>query len=191
MSKWTIRGLVFSALFAAVMSALSYLKIQLPFTPIPITLSTLGIMLAGSILGARYGFLAVFLVVALLAANIPTLAGTPGIARLLGPTGGYIWAYPVAAFLIGYFAERMKQDKFTFVKLLAVNFVFGSLFLYPTGVWWLLHNNPSLTLAKALTNGVWPFLPGDFLKALVCAAVTVAVWRVYPTERITGHSLTR
>ncbi|MFC4769583.1 biotin transporter BioY, partial [Effusibacillus consociatus] len=190
MNKWTIRGLVFSALFAAIIMALSYLQIPLQY--LPITFATLGIMLAGSILGARYGFLAVLLVVGLLAAGLPVLAGKggTGLTRILGPSGGFIWAYPFSALLIGYFAQRIRQDRFTFVKLVGINFLFGSLFLYPSGVAWLAYKL-QFPAQKALAVGMWPFLPGDLIKALICAGVTVAVWRVYPPERITGGSLSR
>ncbi|BCJ86781.1 biotin transporter BioY [Effusibacillus dendaii] len=185
MAKWTIRGLVFSALFAAITGALSYLKITLPFSPVPITFSTFGIMLAGSILGARYGFLSMLLVVILEVAGIPLLEGIPGVARIYGPTGGFLLAYPVAALLIGLFVERIKPNRWLFGKLSIVNFLFGSLFLYPSGVAWLAHIY-HFSLAKALAAGFWPFLPGDILKSLLCAAITVAVWRVYPVERVSG-----
>lgn len=190
MRQWTIRGLVFSALFAAIMMALSNLTVILPFTVVPISFINFGAMLAGSILGARYGMFSILLAVAVAAAGLPVIGGKGGAALLLGPTAGFVWAQPFAALLVGYFAQRMAQGKFAFLKLTVINFLFGSLFLYPTGVAWLAYKL-HLPLAKALTAGMWPFLPGDFVKALICAAVTAAVWRVYPTERITGQSMSR
>lgn len=184
MKKWTIRGIVYSALFAAIMMALSWLKFNLA-TGIPITLSTLGIMLAGSILGARYGFFSILLVVILAAAGFPALAGNGGFAILVGPSAGYIWAWPFGALLIGYVSQRL-QGKYVFLKLLLANFVFGSLILYPTGVYWLAHHLHPATLSQALMDGMWPFLPGDLMKSIAAAYVTVAVRRVYPIERITG-----
>lgn len=189
MSKWTIRGLIFAALFAAVMIVLSFLKVNLPFSPVPITFSTLGIMLAGSLLGARYGTLAILLVILMVAASLPVLGGRGGISILVGPTAGYIFAWPFAAFLIGYFAQNMRPTKSAFAKLFAVNFLFGSLLLYPTGAGWMAYVLDMSPLSKVLMAGVWPFLPGDIFKALVCAAVTVAVWRVYPMHRIIGQDL--
>ncbi|WP_018133170.1 biotin transporter BioY [Effusibacillus pohliae] len=190
MGKWTIRGLVFSALFAAITMAFSFLKFKLPFTAVPISFINFGPMIAGSILGARYGFLALLLAVGVAAAGLPVIGGSGGVSLMLGPTGGFVWVQPIAALLIGFFAERMRADRPSFWKLTAVNFLFGSLFLYPTGVGWLAHKL-NLPLAKALVAGMWPFLPGDFLKALICAAVTVAVWRVYPIEQITGQNTNR
>ncbi|MHA6534773.1 biotin transporter BioY [Paenibacillus sp. BAC0078] len=184
MKKWTTRGLIFSALFAAVMIALSFLRISLPFSTVPITMQTLAVMLAGSVLGARYGSLAVLIVIGLTAAGFPVMGGSGGLSVLVGPTAGYIFSWPVVAYLIGLFAERIGQNKYTFVKLLAVNFICGALLVYPGGVWWLAHSTGMTSLSKALTAGMWPFLPGDLIKSVLCAAVVTAVWRVYPIERI-------
>lgn len=184
MKKWTTRGLIFSALFAAVMIALSYLKISLPFSTVPITMQTLAVMLTGSILGARYGSLAVLIVIGLAAAGFQVMGGSGGLAVLAGPTAGYILSWPFVAWIIGFFAERMKQDRYTFVKLLAVNFICGALLVYPAGVAWLAYSTGMDSFAKALTAGMWPFIPGDLLKAVLCSAVVTAVWRVYPIERI-------
>lgn len=186
MNKSGIRGLVFCALFAAIFMALSNLKISLPFTPTPISLINLGTMLAGALLGARLGFFAVLLALAIAAAGLPVVGGAGGLALLLGYSGGYVWAAPIAAGLIGFISERLQQSRFAFIKLTVVNFLFGSLLLYPTGVWWLAHKMGVTSLDKALTLGMWPFLTGDFLKCVVAAAVTVAVTRVYPIERIVG-----
>jgi biotin transport system substrate-specific component len=187
MTKWTIRGLVFTALFAAIMIALSFLKFALPFSPVPITFSTLGVMLAGTFLGARYGALAVLLVITLVAAGYPVLGGRGGISVLVGPTAGYIFAWPFAAFLIGWFSQRIELNKLTFIKLALINFLFGSLLLYPTGAGWLAYSTHMDSLSKVLTAGVWPFLPGDLFKALICAAVATAVWKVYPMDRLIGR----
>ncbi|WNS42510.1 biotin transporter BioY [Paenibacillus sp. MMS20-IR301] len=184
MKKWTTRGLIFSALFAAVMIALSYLKISLPFSTVPITMQTLAVMLAGSILGARYGSLSVLIVIGLTAAGFRAMGGSGGLSVLTGPTAGYIFSWPFVAYLIGFFAQRFKHNKYTFAKLLMVNILFGVLLVYPGGVWWLAHSLDMNSLAKALTAGMWPFIPGDLLKAVLCSAVVTAVWKVYPIERI-------
>ncbi|MDF9839984.1 MULTISPECIES: biotin transporter BioY [unclassified Paenibacillus] len=184
MKKWTTRGLIFSALFAGVMIALSFLKIYLPISAVPITLQTLAVMLAGAVLGARYGTLAVLIVIGLCAAGFPVMGGSGGVAVLVGPTAGYIFSWPVAAFLIGLCSQRMRQDKYTFPKLAAANIVFGALLVYPGGVWWLAHSTGMDSLSKALTAGMWPFIPGDLVKAVLCAGVVTAVRQVYPIERI-------
>ncbi|GAX88953.1 biotin transporter BioY [Effusibacillus lacus] len=190
MNKWTTRGLVFSALFAAIYMALTYGKLYLPISPVPISLSNFGVMLAGSILGARYGFLAVAIVVALAFAGLPVFGGNGGIALLLGPSGGFILMQPFAALLLGCFASGMVRDKLAFIKLLAANFLFGSLFLYPIGLSWLAYKL-NWSFSKAIYSGFLVYMPGDILKAAVCTVVALAVWRVYPTERITGQTLVR
>lgn len=184
MKKWTTRGLIFSALFAGVMIALSFLKLYLPFSAVPITLQTLAVMLAGAILGARYGTLAVLIVIGLAAAGFPVMGGSGGMAVLVGPTAGYIFSWPLAAFLIGLCSQRTRQNKYTFPKLLLANIVFGALLVYPGGVWWLAHSTGMDSLSKALTAGMWPFIPGDLIKAVLCAGVVTAVRQVYPIERI-------
>lgn len=184
MKNWSIRGLIFSALFAGVMISLSYLRISLPFSTVPITMQTLAVMLAGSILGARYGTLAVLIVIGLCAAGFPVMGGRGGLSVLMGPTAGYIAAWPFAALMIGMFAQRMALNKLTFVKLLGVNFVFGALLVYPSGVGWLAYATNMDSLSKALIAGMWPFIPGDLIKAVLSAAVVTAVWRVYPIQRI-------
>ncbi|MDQ0192340.1 biotin transporter BioY [Paenibacillus wynnii] len=184
MKEWSIRGLVFSALFAGVMISLSFMKISLPFSTVPITLQTLAVMLAGSVLGARYGTLAVLIVIGLCAAGFPVMGGKGGVSVLTGFTAGYIWSWPFAAFLIGWFAERMSQTKYTVLKLIVVNFVFGSLLVYPGGVSWLAYTAHIDSLSGALVAGMWPFLPGDLTKAVIVSGVVAAVWKVYPIERI-------
>lgn len=188
MTTWSTRGLIFSALFAAILMALSYVKVSLPFSPVPITFQTLAVMLAGSLLGARYGALSVLLVIGMIAAGFPVLGGRGGVALLTGPTAGYILSWPVAAFLIGYFAQRVRLDQYAIIKLFAINFLFGALFVYPFGVSWLAYSAEITSLPKALTAGMWPFLPGDLLKAFICAAAVVGVSRVYPMGRIIGNN---
>ncbi|HEU4963208.1 MAG TPA: biotin transporter BioY [Bacilli bacterium] len=186
MSKWTIRGLIFTALFAAVLIVLSFMKVSLFFTPVPITLATLGVMLTGSFLGARYGAMSVLLVLLIALVGFPVVGGGGGMALYTGPTAGYVIAWPFAAFFIGWFAQRMEPGRASLVKLTVVNFLFGSLLLYPTGASWMAHVLHSTSAVDVLLDGVLPFLPGDFLKALVCAFVVTAVWRVYPMKRIVG-----
>lgn len=105
---FSVRGLVFSTLFSALLVVSSFFNIHLGFTPIPLSLQNLVVMLAGSVLGAVYGFFSVALVVVLTALGIPLLHGSGGMSLILGPTGGFIWAYPFAALLIGFFVSRVK-----------------------------------------------------------------------------------
>ncbi|WP_373229509.1 biotin transporter BioY [Cohnella sp.] len=189
-NEW-LRGVVFTALFGAMFIAATLIKIPLGFTPVPITLGTFAIMLAGGILGAVYGFWSIFIVVALTATGLPLIGGAGGLAKIFGPTGGYIWMYPIAALLIGLvsdalFSKNRKLSKLQQLLLMLAIFVFGSLLLYVTGVPWLAHVSDNVkydTLSGALAAGMYPFLLGDAIKAVAATLVIVSLKPVLPTIR--------
>ncbi len=138
--KLSLRGIVFSALLAALLVLFGYVSIPLGFTPVPITLQTLAVMLAGGLLGAWYGFLSMALVVVLTAIGFPLLHGTGGLPVLFGPTGGYVIMWPFAALLIGLLLPRIRmRGALGYAAAFLVLEVFGSLLLYVTGVPWLAH----------------------------------------------------
>src|SRR3989338_3067524 len=113
MEKSKLRGMVFAALFAAFTAAVAWFRIPLPFTPVPITLQTLAVLLSGAMLGPYYGALSMIIYLALGAIGLPVFAGgSSGIGALLGPTGGYLLSYPIAAFVIGKMLEKKKLSKF-------------------------------------------------------------------------------
>ena len=97
---------------SAVIAVCARLIVPLPFTPVPLTLANFGVLLVGLTLGSRRGFAAAALYLAWGAMGLPVFASSgPGsIAQMLGPTGGYLWAYPVIAFLAGWIAERGKPE---------------------------------------------------------------------------------
>src|SRR3989338_2599379 len=113
MEKAKLKGMVFAALFAALTGAVAWFKIPLPFTPVPITLQTLMVLLSGAVLGAYYGGLSMIVYLILGAIGLPVFAGgSSGIPALLGPTGGYLLSYPVAAFVVGKMIEKKKLNAF-------------------------------------------------------------------------------
>ena len=113
MEKDRLKGMVFAALFAALTGAVAWFKIPLPFTPVPITLQTLMVLLSGAMLGAYYGALAMLLYLIVGAIGWPVFAGgSSGVGALLGPTGGYLFSYPIAAFAIGKMLEKKKLNLF-------------------------------------------------------------------------------
>src|SRR5881397_3801379 len=106
------RAALFGAvLFAAAVAAASQIAIPLPFTPVPITLQPMLVIMAGMMLGPVAGASSMLLYLAAGAAGLPvfTPMGAPGIARLFGPTGGYLIAYPIAAFISGAIAVRFAS----------------------------------------------------------------------------------
>ena len=125
MEKAQIKGMVFAALFAALTGAVAWFKIPLPFTPVPITLQTLMVLLSGAMLGSYYGALAMIIYLILGAIGLPVFAGgSSGVGGLFGPSGGYLFSYPVAAFAIGYMLQKKRLNAFvryfSFVIVLAL-----------------------------------------------------------------------
>lgn len=189
--KLSLRGIVFSALLAALLVLLGYVSIPLGFTPVPITLQTLAVMLAGGLLGAWYGFLSMALVVVLTAIGFPLLHGTGGLPVLFGPTGGYVIMWPFAALLIGLLLPRIRmRGALGYAAAFLVLEVFGSLLLYVTGVPWLAHVT-GLSFEKAMIAGCYPYLLGDGIKAAVATLIISPVRQVFPPERLTGSSGSR
>jgi len=113
MEKQKLKGMVFAALFAALTGAVAWFKIPLPFTPVPITLQTLLVLMSGAMLGAYYGALAMIIYLILGAIGLPVFAGgSSGFGALLGPSGGYLLSYPIAAFAIGWLIQKKSASRF-------------------------------------------------------------------------------
>ena len=170
------------ALLVAAFSLLTALSAQaaipLPWTPVPITGQTFGVLLTGALIGPRLGALSLALYLLEGAAGLPFFAGgAAGAARLAGPTGGYLLSYPFAAALVGWLAT-CGWDRRPLTMLAAM--LLGSLVVFALGAGWLAHFvGPS----RALTGGVLPFLPGDVLKALLAAGLVPLGWKWLGAKR--------
>jgi biotin transport system substrate-specific component len=176
----SVRNLIVAAMFAALVAIGG--RIAIPLPPVPITLQTLFVMMAGSILGARWGAVSMSIFVLLAAFGAPVLAqGQGGLAALFGPTGGYILSWPVAAFLIGWFTEK-RAPRLSVAYLTAVHVIFGVLLVYAAGVTWLSFVT-GMGWTAALAAGALPFIPGDLVKTAVAAIVALRVYRAYPMIR--------
>lgn len=185
--KLSLRGIVFSALMAAILVIFGYISIPLGFSPVPITLQTLAVMLAGGLLGPLYGFLSITLVVLLTALGFPLLHGTGGLGVLLGPTGGYVIMWPFAALLMGLFLSKVQIRGFKgFLVAFIIIELFGSLLVYVTGVPWLAYRF-SMSLSDAMIQGFYPYIIGDLVKAVFATIIIAPVRVVYPPSRLTGH----
>jgi len=173
------RAIVRIALLAAVIAVLGMLPaIALP-AGVPITAQTLGVMLAGIILGPRHGALAVllFLFVALLGA--PLLAGgRGGLGVLFGPTVGFMLGFIPAALVSGWVMERLKALP-VFAAALVAAIVGGIVVVYACGVLGLMVV-ARISLWQAL-GAAAVFVPGDLLKALATAFIAEASHRSYPS----------
>jgi len=181
----TVRGVVFSALFAALLVVFSFLRIDVG--PVPIVLENIVVFLAGALLGPLYGFFSMLLVVVLVAAGLPLLAGSGGIALLLGPSGGYVVAWPLAALLIGLVVPRLRGNAVgVFIKAFIWMELFGVLVVDAIGAPWLMHVL-HYSVQKTLVSGFYLFLPGDTIKALIVTVIWMAVRQVYPLSRLVGR----
>ncbi|MEK4111249.1 biotin transport system substrate-specific component [Paenibacillus sp. DS2363] len=185
--KLSLRGIVFSALMAAILVLFGYISIPIGFSPVPITLQTLAVMLAGGLLGPLYGFLSVTMVVLLTALGFPLLHGTGGLAVLLGPTGGYVMMWPISALLIGLLLARINIKGVTgFILAFVVFELFGSLLVYVSGVPWLAYAY-KMNLPEAMIQGFYPYIIGDLIKAVFAAIIIAPVRMVFPPQRLTGN----
>jgi biotin transport system substrate-specific component len=155
-------------LAVALTATAAQFTVVLPFTAVPFTLTPLVVILSGAVLGSRLGAAAQM---AYLAAGIaglqvfaPSLVLPPGAGRLLGPTGGYLLAYPMAAFVAGYLAERGFDRSFlrASVALLA-----GLGMIYLGGFAWMTRFAPSV--GAAFAQGIAPFIVADLVKVAIAA----------------------
>ena len=147
-------------------------KIQLPFTPVPITMQTFAVLVIGITYGSRLGAATVVLYLAEGAAGLPVFAGGGGIAYLAGPTAGYLFGFVIAAALVGRLAEYGWDRK---VSTTAIAMLLGNLAIYMPGLLWL---GTVVGYGKVFAVGMLPFLPGDALKLALAAAILPAVWRL-------------
>jgi biotin transport system substrate-specific component len=139
----------------------------MPLTPVPLTAQNLGVLLVGLLLGGRRGFAALMLYLIEGALGLPVFnpTGPGGIAQLFGPTGGFLIAYPLVAFVAGYVFERGAKS---FARA-AVSAVAGEILLFLGGLAWLYAFTHSL--AKAAYLGVYWFIAAEVIKVMVAAAI--------------------
>jgi biotin transport system substrate-specific component len=136
------------------------------------------VLLGGAALGARLGMTSQVLYLAVGLAGLPVFAASPvlpqGFARLLGPTGGYLMSYPLAAFVAGALAERGFDRRYlTSVVAMAA----GLAIIFACGVGWMAFGAPHAGLSTAVRTGLVPFIPADIVKIFLAATVLPAAWR--------------
>jgi biotin transport system substrate-specific component len=162
-TRLTVVGIVG---FALALAAASQVAIPLPLTPVPITLQPLVVVLAGLMLGPAAGAASMVLYLSAGAVGLPVFApiGAPGIARFFGPTGGYLIAYPAAAFLAGALSRRAPSLLGRWLAATA-----GVVVILVGGVAQLAILDASL--GRALVFGLTPFALLDVVKAFVAALI--------------------
>ncbi len=155
----------------ALMALSARLTFYLPFTPVPITGQTFGVLLLGAALGARRGALTMLLYLVEGAAGLPVFsAGGCCVAWLSGPTAGYLWSYPLAAFVVGALAQRGWDRR---PLLAAIAMLAGSGVIYLVGLPWLA---AFVGRDRVVEAGLLPFVAGDLVKIAAAAAVLPSVW---------------
>jgi biotin transport system substrate-specific component len=169
-----------AVLFVTILTAIAaQVSIPLPFTPVPFTLQPMVVLLGGAALGSRLGFTSQMLYLAAGIAGLPVFAASPvlpqAMARLLGPTGGYLLSYPFAAFVVGYLAERGLDRRYlTSVAAMSA----GLSIVFAFGVAWMAWGAPALGLNPSLRAGFYPFVPADIIKVFLAAAILPVAWKV-------------
>ena len=157
-------------------------KAQVPFYPVPLTLQTLVVMVLGAAFGARLATAATVLYLVEGAAGLPVFAGTPekgnGLAYMIGPTGGFLAGFVLAAAFIGWCADR-GLDRSAW-KLTAVLFAGHALIFVPGFVWLAKF----IGVEKAWMAGVAPFYLATVVKTLLAAAIVAGSWKLI--ERLRG-----
>ncbi len=165
-----------------VMAALAQISIKLPFTPVPVTGQTLGVLLVAGSLGAVLGGASMLLYLAEGALGLPFFAeGESGIDRLGFATAsaGYLWGFVIAAVLIGYLAQK-RWDRGVGSAIGA--FLLGEIVIFTIGVGWLAQAI-DVSVLKAMELGLYPFVVGDILKILLAAGAFPLMWRLLKRER--------
>jgi len=170
-----------AVLFVTVLTAIAaQISVPLPFTPVPFTFQPMIVLVGAAALGSRLGMSSQVLYLALGIAGLPLFAASPilpqGAARLLGPTGGYLMSYPIAAFVAGFLAERGFDRRYP-TAVLAM--ICGLAVVFAGGLLWLtIASRPAGGVSAVLAAGFLPFIVPDLLKLLVAAAVMPGLWKI-------------
>ena len=156
----------------------SRVAVPLPFSPVPITGQTLAVLLVGASLGARRGALSLLLYLVQGAMGLPVFAGgASGLVRVVGPTGGYLWGFVLAAFVVGSLAERGWSRRM-YSAVLAMSI--GNAAIYLAGLPWLARFTG---VERVLPLGLYPFVVGDVIKVALAAIVLTTGRRMLPLRR--------
>lgn len=166
-SLWVSKQVALIVGASLLMGVCGRLSVPLPFTPVPLTLANFGVLLIALTLGSRRAAAAMLLYIAEGAMGLPVFspAGPGGVAQLLGPTGGYLMAYPVAAFLAGWIAERGPKNLLRF----SISALIGEILLFIGGIGWLRVVIGG-SMLQAVNWGLYPFAFAEIIKIMTAVA---------------------
>lgn len=170
------KKLALALVMVAVTALLAQLKFPLPWSPVPITGQTLGVLLAGVLLGQWWGGISMGLYAVLGVVGLPLFAGwSHGLSVLAGPTGGYLIGFVLASLFLGHFSDKYVRSR-SFLVMLGLMLFANFVLIYIPGLvqlnrWLVTVKGQSVGLVQLLTMGLIPFLPGDITKAVAAAGI--------------------
>lgn len=174
------RSIALIAIFAALIAALGLMPQLMLATGVPITAQSLGVMLCGTVLGAKRGALAVLLFIGLVALGLPLLAGgRGGLGVFASPTVGFVLGFPVAAFTTGFVMEQMRATPVGLAAGISAA-IGGIVVLYIFGVTGFM-----FVLGKGLTESLivlGAYIPGDIIKVVLAGFITAGLARARPAS---------
>ncbi len=169
--KISTQDMVYAAIFAALISVLSYISIPIPISPVPVTGQSLAVMLAGIILTTKQAGLSMGTFLLLGTVGAPVFSnGRAGIGILVGPSGGYLIGYLAGAVVISLL---IKQET-NYLKVGLATILGGIIVVHLLGVGWLSYIT-KMGIKEAITSGSLPFIPGDLLKAIIATFIGVKI----------------
>ena len=165
--KLTTYQLTLTAVMAAVICVLGPISMAIPISPVPISLASMAVYLAVTVLGMKLGTLSCLIYLLLGLVGLPVFSGgSAGAAKLFGPTGGYLVGYLFLALIAGAFVGRYTENKWKSIAFAALGMVLGTMVLYALGTAWLAYS-AGMDFQAALWAGVIPFIPGDLVKMVI------------------------
>lgn len=175
-----VEKLFYALSFTLFLAFLSQIKIPLPFTPVPLTLQTLGVLLIGYYLGARLGLFTILLYLTLGVLGLPFFSGLKGgLPALAGPTGGYLVGFAFAVYLTGKAKEWGYLESWLMAVLVGI---VAHLVIYILGVLWFYSGfmkfSPLNSFSELLKFTVYPFVPVDLIKSVLFASAIAIYKRV-------------
>ena len=173
--KLTTYQLTLTAVMAAVICVLGPISMAIPISPVPISLASMAVYLAVTVLGMKLGTLSCLIYLLLGLVGLPVFSGgSAGAAKLFGPTGGYLVGYLFLALIAGAFVGRYTENKWKSIAFAALGMVLGTMVLYALGTAWLAYS-AGMDFQAALWAGVIPFIPGDLVKMVIAMLLGNAV----------------
>jgi len=180
-ANW-IRSLAYTLIFSVLFIVFTMMQIKLSFSPVPFTLQTLAVILAGVFLKPQAAFISIFIVIILSLIGLPVFAGNSGLAYILGPTGGFISYFPFGALIISHLTQLglnydvIKQSKLRLVAYFSVVFtLFGLVMPYVIGIPWFMNVLPDMSFERAMTIACYPYLLFDPTKIIIAIIVLITM----------------